>query len=156
MKKLMMAGVLALATTIAAYANSVGCGAGSMVFKGQSGLAPNVLAATTNGISGNQTFGITSGTLGCNKNDTVPNVAGIFIDNNMERVARDMSTGEGEALETLATLMGIEEADKAAFYEMSQANFSSIYTRDDVTSSEVIASLRSVMAKDIQLAKYAA
>lgn len=155
MKKLMIAGVLVLATPLAAYANSVGCGAGSQVFKGQSGLAPNVLAATTNGISGNQTFGITSGTLGCNQNDTVTAAADIFIDSNMERVARDMSTGEGEALDTLATLMGVEQADKATFFKVSQANFTSIYSRDDVTSSEVIASLKNVMLKDIKLAKYA-
>lgn len=156
MKKIMIASLLVLATPFAAQANSVGCGAGSMVFKGQSGLAPNVLAATTNGLSGNQTFGITSGTLGCNQNDTVTAAAGEFIDKNMERVARDMSTGKGESLETLATLMGIEQADKAKFFQISQANFTSIYSRDDVTSSEVIASLKSVMQSDADLAKYVA
>jgi hypothetical protein len=155
MKKLIIAGLLVMATPLAAQAGSVGCGAGSMVFKGQSGLAPNILAATTNGISGNQTFGITTGTLGCNQNDTVSAAADTFIDSNMERVARDMSTGEGEALETLAVLMGIAEEDKAAFFQLSQSNFTTIYSRDDVTSSEVVASLRAVMLTDVKLARYA-
>ena len=155
MKKLVIAGLLTLATPFAAYANSVGCGAGSIIFKGQSGVGPNVLAATTNGSFGNQTFGISTGTLGCDANDTVTAAADIFIDNNMERVARDMATGNGEALDTLATLMGIEEADKASFFQVSQSNFSSIYSHDTVTSSEVIASLKAVMLKDIKLAKYA-
>lgn len=156
MKKILIAGLLAVATPLAVQANSAGCGAGSMIFKGQSGIAPNVLAVTTNGIFGNQTFGITTGTLGCNQNDTVTAAADTFIDSNMERVARDMSTGQGESLETLATLMGIQAEDKATFFQVSQSNFSSIYSRDDVTSSEVIASLVEVMKADATLAKYVA
>ena len=154
MKKLMIAGLLVMATPLAALSNSVGCGAGSIVFNGQSGLAPNVMAATTNGSSGNQTFGITSGTLGCNQNDTVA-AADTFIDSNMERVARDMSTGNGEALETLAVLMGIAREDQAAFFQLSQSHFTTIYSRDDVTSSEVIASLKKVLLTDVKLARYA-
>ena len=156
MKKILIAGLLTLATPLAVQAHSSGCGAGAMVFSGQSGIAPNVLAATTNGISGNQTFGMTTGTLGCNQNDTVADAADTFIDSNMERVARDMSTGQGESLETLAALMGIHAEDKAAFFQVSQSNFSSIYSRDDVTSSEVIASLVGVMKADATLAKYVA
>ena len=38
------------------------CGWGSKVWEGQGGLAAKVLAVTTNGTSGNQTFAITSGT----------------------------------------------------------------------------------------------
>lgn len=143
-------------TPLAAQANSAGCGLGSTLFDGQSGLAPNILAATTNGISANQTFGMTSGTLGCNAEDTVTAAADTFLDANMERVARDMATGEGEALDTLATLMGVEAADKAAFYTVSQSNFKAIFSSDDVNSSDVMASLKAVMSKDAALAKYAA
>lgn len=52
--------------------NNVGsCGWGSKVFAGQRGLAPQVLAATTNGTSGNQTFAISSGTSGCTQDGAV-------------------------------------------------------------------------------------
>jgi hypothetical protein len=156
MKKLLIAGLIVLATPVAAFANSAGCGAGSMIFKGQSGLGPNILAATTNGSFGNQTFGMSSGTLGCNQNDTISAAADTFIDHNMERVARDMSTGGGEALDTLASLMGIQAEDKAAFFAATQASFSSIYSHGAVTSSDVVASLVDVMKADAALAKYVA
>ncbi len=45
--------------------SDIGCGLGTMVFDGQQGKVYKVLGATTNGTSGNQTFGITFGTLGC-------------------------------------------------------------------------------------------
>src|SRR5690606_21045070 len=48
-----------------------GCGLGSKLFEGQRGVAPQVLAVTTNGTFGNQTFGISSGTLGCNQDGVV-------------------------------------------------------------------------------------
>ncbi len=65
MKKLII--VALLASPLAAFAageNNVGCGLGSAIWAGQKGIAPQILAATTNGTSANQTFGITSGTLG--------------------------------------------------------------------------------------------
>ena len=52
-------------------ASSAGCGAGSILFEGQKGPVPQILAVTTNGSFGNQTFGITSGTLGCEKDGVV-------------------------------------------------------------------------------------
>ena len=46
---------------------NTGCGLGSMAFEGQNGLMSQTAAATTNGIFGNQTFGITSATLNCER-----------------------------------------------------------------------------------------
>ena len=59
MKKLFAAALMIAAGSSAMAQNNVGCGWGSAVFNGQRGVAPQVLAATTNGTSGNQTFGIT-------------------------------------------------------------------------------------------------
>jgi hypothetical protein len=156
MKKLIIVSALLMAAPLTVQANSAGCGLGSTLFKGQSGLAPNVLAATTNGTLGNQTFGMTTGTLGCNQNDVVVAEVDDFIDSNMERVARDMSTGQGESLETLAALMGIQGQDKQAFFQLSKNNFTTIYSRDDVTSKEVLTSLKTAMLADKKLAKYVA
>ncbi|MDE2000936.1 MAG: DUF3015 family protein, partial [Burkholderiales bacterium] len=55
MKKL-LAAALMIAAGSAMAQNNVGCGWGSALFNGQKGVAPQVLAATTNGTSGNQTF----------------------------------------------------------------------------------------------------
>jgi hypothetical protein len=39
-----------------------------MLFEGQRGTPAHFLASTTNGTSGNATFGMTSGTNGCSTN----------------------------------------------------------------------------------------
>lgn len=131
-----------------------GCGWGAMLFDGKSGLAPNVLAATTNGTFGNQTFGMTSGTAGCDADQTIQRAAADFLDENMEKVARDMSTGQGEALGTLANLMGIRGEDKAKFFAVAHDNFSSIFAHDAVSSVEVMASIRKLMENDATLSQY--
>ena len=60
--------IAAIGLTTSMYANdNTGCGLGSLVIKDQSTVMLQVLAATTNGTSGSQTFGITSGTSNCNK-----------------------------------------------------------------------------------------
>ena len=50
MKKILLAALVSLPVTAFAAANNVGsCGLGSKVFEGQNGIAPQVLAVTTNG-----------------------------------------------------------------------------------------------------------
>ncbi len=109
MKKL-IAGAILLGASSMAFAQP-GCGVGAMIWKGQSGIAPHVLAATTNGTFGNQTFGMTTGTLGCQTNQSVQSMA-MYMDSNIDKVARDMSRGSGENLDTLAVLLGVDEADR--------------------------------------------
>lgn len=131
-----------------------GCGWGSMLMDGQDGVAPNVLAATTNGTFGNQTFGMTSGTAGCDASQTIQRAAADFLDDNMEKVARDMSIGQGESLDTLANLMGIQEQDKEKFFSLTHDNFSTIFSSDAVSSVEVMVSIQQVMKTDTRLSQY--
>lgn len=148
-----VASVMALGTT--AYADSAGCGLGAQLFEGQQGIAPQVLAVTTNGTSGNQTFGITSGTLGCKSDGVVTTAqADVFMDENLDKIARDAARGEGETLESLATLMGIEDGDKSHFYSATQRNFAVIFPSEGVTSEQVMAALSDVMAADPILSRY--
>lgn len=156
MKKTVLAMTLAVAplATLAAETGP-GCGWGAMLMDGQNGLVPNVLAATTNGTFGNQTFGMTSGTAGCDPNQTVKRAAADFLDDNMEKVARDMSAGQGESLDTLANLMGVQSADRAAFFALAHENFSTIFSGEAVTSTEVMDNLLSLMKQDPTLTHYA-
>lgn len=134
--------VAALGLTTAVYANqNTGCGLGSMVIKNQSTTVLQVLAATTNGTSGNQTFGISSGTSNCSKpNNFVSNdKLNKFVEDNMDELALDISAGKGETLETVAKLMNVE--NNAEFSAKLQANFSNIYASTDVTSANVIDSI---------------
>jgi len=142
MKKIALT-IAMLASPMATMAAETGpgCGWGSILMDGKEGVAPNVLAATTNGTFGNQTFGMTSGTAGCDASQPVQRAAVDFLDNNMEKVARDMSTGQGESLDTLARLMGVDAQDQAAFSAITHENFAEIFSSDTVSSVDVMASL---------------
>ena len=79
MKKIFLATSILLASAASfAAANNVGCGLGTVVMGGQSGPAPQVLAVTTNGTSGSQTFGISSGTSGCSQDGVADADAAAF------------------------------------------------------------------------------
>jgi hypothetical protein len=158
-KKLMVVALAGLFSTgaMAAGENNIGsCGWGSKLFDGQRGVFPQVLATWTNGTSGNQTFAISSGTSGCTQDGLVKSnwKTAMFIDGNKTKLARDMSTGSGEALESLAKLIGIQDQHKAAFFQATKDNFSSIFATDNVTTDQVVASLKQVLASDSELAAY--
>lgn len=158
MKKLLIAVAIALpASAMAAGENNIGnCGWGSKLFDGQSGIAPQVLGATTNGTFGNQTFAITSGTSGCTQDGAVKSnwKTALFIDGNKEMLARDMSVGSGETLDSLAHLMGVESQDRAAFNRVAKENLWKIFAAD--STADIMANFRQVLAADEQLARYTA
>ncbi len=159
MKKGLALGLTLLALPAMAFADNVGqCGWGSKLMEGNEGIAPQVLAVTTNGTSGNQTFGITSGTSGCTQDGVVRSnwKTAMFIDGNMNRLARDMSVGSGESMESLAAILGMTESDKTVFFSVAQQNFAKIFPSADVSSNQVAASLKSVLASDSTLSKYSA
>ena len=136
-KTLLIAAATAMLTT-ASFAGNVGCGLGNQIIKNQDSVAMQIFAVTTNGTSGNQTFGITSGTSGCAKpakfvsNDK----ANEFVAGNMDALALDISNGQGEALSTLATLLNVSNPE--TFASVLKTNFDKVYTSSDVTSADVI------------------
>ena len=158
-KKLIIAAVLTLSPIgiVMAAPNNTGCGVGSIIFKGQSGVAPQVLAVTTNGTLGNQTFGISSGTLGCATDGVVdtPVMVSMFINTNLDRLAHDMAAGDGEALESLASLIGVDDAHKAAFFAATKAHFAEIIPSENTNTQDVIDALNHVLAANSELARYA-
>lgn len=161
MKKLIAVLSLVVAlpsAALAAEGADGSCGVGSMIFKGQSGVAPQVLAITTNGSTLNQVFGVSSGTLGCTPNATVKSnmKSAMFIDNNKGQLARDMSVGSGETLASLSHLLGVEAKDQAAFNRLAKDNVARIFTTDSVATEQVITALREVLASDATLARYQA
>lgn len=160
-RNLLVLTTLALLPSVAfgAGENNIGsCGWGSKLFEGDKGVAPQVLAVTTNGTFGNQTFGITSGTSGCTQDGMVSSnwKTAMFIDGNKERLARDMSTGGGETLDSLAHLLGVAEAHRAAFHQITREHLTRIFPAEDTSTDQVILALREVLAGDHELARYAA
>ena len=153
-----LAVLTALPTAAFAEDNVGACGWGSKLFAGQKGVAPQVVAVTTNGTLGNQTFGITSGTSGCTQDGVVTSnwMTAAFIDGNMNRLAVDMSRGQGESLSAMAALIGVEGSDTVAFNSAMQKNFTSIFSSSEVTSVEVAAAIKSALSSDESLAQYSA
>ncbi|GAA3588813.1 MULTISPECIES: DUF3015 domain-containing protein [Marinobacter] len=153
MKKL-IAGALLLGASTVTFAQP-GCGLGAMVWKGQSGPAAHILAATTNGTFGNQTFGMTTGTLGCDTNESVQSMA-LYMDSNADKIARDMSRGEGENLETLAVLLGVEQGDRESFRALMKDNFAAIFPSADTTSGQAVDAIVALLEQHESLSKYVA
>ncbi len=133
--------------SFAADRSNVGCGIGTQLFEGKDGILSQACAATTNGILGNQTFGITSGTLECAKPAAFTSNERLneFVGDNMANLAADMSKGHGEYLSTLAVLMDVPVEQRSEVYALLQANFSKIYTSDSVTQFDVLNNIQALM-----------
>ncbi|MCF6201788.1 MAG: DUF3015 domain-containing protein [Hydrogenimonas sp.] len=143
MKKILVSTLAAIAISSTAFAgvnNQTGCGLGAMLIKDDSSAVMLALQATTNGTSGNQTFGITSGTLGCKKTKLVMNErAEEFVAANMDTLAKEIAMGEGETIETLAELLNVEDVE--TFASTLQANYNKIYASQNVEMSDVLDSI---------------
>ncbi|HXE98329.1 MAG TPA: DUF3015 family protein [Dongiaceae bacterium] len=133
----MIIGSAALAS--AAGYGTAGCGLGSLLFKDQPGIV-QIFAATTNGTFGNQTFGITSGTLNCGAGvlKSQNGKAAEFAAANMDNLARDIAQGKGESLAAFAELMNVPASQQAAFNLKLQQNFDKIFTSDKVVAAQVV------------------
>ncbi|MDR2904592.1 MAG: DUF3015 domain-containing protein [Helicobacteraceae bacterium] len=154
MKKVLVCAAIAAVVATTATANMggakypvTGCGLGYMLFTKEkpNDLVMNIVASTFNGTLGNQTFGMTTGTSGCNpggvwaQNEELNN----FASQNLEKLAADMAKGEGETLDAFADLAGVN--DKPAFFAATQANFDKIFTKSDITAGEVLANMDQVL-----------
>jgi len=140
MRKILVSAIAVLALGTSAMAgvnNQTGCGLGSIIIKNDSSAVLLALQATTNGTSGNQTFGITSGTSGCKRTRFVMNErAEEFVASNMDILAKEISVGHGESLDTLAELLNVK--DTVMFSASLQANYNSIYTSKNVQMADVL------------------
>lgn len=158
MKKLILAGAL-LGVSMSASAvapGGPGCGWGNMVFEGKSGMPAHLLASTVNGTSGNATFGMTSGTNGCNTDGSLTYNGSSLLGMTgvLEEVAHDVAVGQGEALTALSVSMGVDTQDRAHFNTVLHNNFDNIFTSENITAAEVQANINAVLKADEALSKY--
>ena len=159
MKRVLFASLLAV-TSARAVAEAPGgpnCGWGNMLFKGHSGMPSHFVASTTNGTSGNATFGMTSGTNGCSTSGvlTYGGKPMLVLSGIMDELSEDMAKGEGEALTTYAVVLGVAPEDRAHFAAVTQAHFSEIFSAADVNEQQVHEATLAVLKADARLAKYA-
>lgn len=134
-------GFIALADAGTVRGNA-GCGVGSLAFGDKDGVLYQLFATFTNSICGNQTFGMSTGTLDCKPASFASSEKlNRFVAENMDVLAQDIAAGQGEALETVAELIEVPKDKRADFYASLQKNFSKIYTSGNVQSAEVIDSI---------------
>lgn len=151
MKKNLLSLVLVAAAFIASSANAAnygmaGCGLGSMAFGNDNGKV-QILAGTTNGTFGSQTFGITSGTSNCV--DGGASASAMYIAVNQESLKKDIARGEGETLNGLSQVLKCN--DTAKLSNTLQQNYSSIFTSNTVKSAEVNANIHALIHSNKEL-----
>jgi hypothetical protein len=134
---------LSAGTALAASGKAnTGCGLGTVLWgnKADNSIVSQSLQATTNGIFGNQTFGITTGTLECGTPSKVVQNERLnrFVHANMDNLAKDIAQGKGETLDTFADLLQVPSQQRAAFALNLQQNFDKVFTSDQVALGEVI------------------
>jgi hypothetical protein len=154
MKRIIAGALLAASSAMSFAATPAGCGLGTaVVFKDANEWPEHVMAATTNGSSGNQTFGMTSGTLGCEAANGP--LAGVqtFMDNNMDQLAMDVAKGQGETLSALAEIIGVEASDTTTFNTKMQASFDIMFSAE-ATSETAYQAMKDTMQSDLVLKLY--
>lgn len=138
MKKVLLTiaivGAFASASMAAGY-GAAGCGLGSLAF--QKNDMTQVLAATTNGTFGSQTFGMTFGTSNCNNKGLVKlaMVRESFIEANYKDLSRDVAAGKGEYVNSLAKLYGYTPETSWQFTQLLQKNHTVIFAANDAKTA---------------------
>jgi hypothetical protein len=127
---------------------NVGVGLGTIIWGNfGDGLISQISAATTNGTFGNQTFAVTSGTLGAKKPEKIARQElREYIRGNMDVVARDVAAGRGESLDAVLDIMAVDAARRDEMAGRLQASFGEIYATDTVTHDVVAERMASVLA----------
>ena len=138
------AGVKGSTSGGAAKYGPAGCGLGSLIFSPDSGWT-QIFAATTNGTSANQTFGITSGTSNC---DTGPSKSSAknFVEANRTQLAKDIVRGKGATLSSLSELAGC--SDSKAVGMKLRKSFKTIFPNAQVGNEAVSESVVGVLKSD--------
>ncbi len=126
---------------------TAGCGLGSLAFGNQPG-AIQILAATTNGLFGTQTFGITTGTSNCGSG-VMSSGTMKFVEANREVLAKDISRGQGEAIGALAVINACQDSAKVG--AALQKNFSAIFPSEAATNEQVTAAILQTLHSDAAL-----
>lgn len=131
-----------------------GCGLGYVLFgNSKNDRVMQILAATTNGTSGNQTFGMTTGTSGCTEDGAVKFVkeAEVYAEVNLESLRREMASGRGEFVTTFAYLVGANDATAQSMVQTFQKEYKTLFPSSVTSSTEMLSALQGVLSQHPEL-----
>jgi len=153
MNKIFLVSVLALMSlSFSAFATyhqygQAGCGLGSMAFGPEKGKV-QILAMTTNGTFGTQTFGITSGTSNCTPDARVTRAVE-FINNNISSLEVELAQGQGETLISLSQIMGCKQGQE--FGKSLQKYYGHVFSNSQLNPEEIYHSINQLSQYDRDL-----
>lgn len=159
MKKLVAIGaaVLTMAPALAMAKGNhpmAGCGLGYVLLSNKdNSKVTQVLGGTTNATSGNQTFGISSGTSGCTEDGAVKMVkaAEVYAEVNLDSLRQEMAAGDGEFVRTFASLLGASDANVPQVVAVFHSNYAKLFPAANTTTSDMLESLQSVLGDHKEL-----
>lgn len=135
-----------------------GCGLGKVAWQDyphQKTKGAQILQATTNASFGTQTFGISTGTLGCTDDGKwwAENKTTMFAELNSDTLAQEMAQGRGEHLASLATLLGVPHEQHPAFFAMAQERYTTLTNGGEVSAAAMVKALNDAMSTNPRLTK---
>ncbi len=148
--RLFLIGLMITGFTTSAFANSAGCGLGSLIFTKDT-IMSQTLAETFNGSFLTQFFGITSGTSNCSAHGFAfqEKEAAMYAEANMPSLKVEMARGQGENLTAFSQLMGCN--DVSAFSQMIKSKYQNIFPTNDVDAEQMLNHLKSEIQSDASL-----
>lgn len=137
-----------------------GCGLGKVAwqnFPNAKTKGAQILMATTNHSFGTQTFGISTGTLGCTDDGRwwAEQKATMFAELNADALAQEMAQGRGEHLASMATLLGVTQPQYTAFFAMAQERYAALSGSGDLSPAAMVKALNDGISADSSLVKIA-
>jgi hypothetical protein len=98
---------------------------------------------------GSQTFGISSGTLGCTNDGKwwAQQKTIMFAELNYETLTQEIAQGRGEHLASLATLMGIPAERQTLFFALAQERYESLGDVGDNSPATLVHELHEAIGK---------
>ena len=131
-----------------------GCGLGYVLLSNKdNSKVMQILGATTNGTSGNQTFGITSGTSGCTEDGAVKfaKAAEVFAEVNLDSLRLDMAVGQGEFARAFASLLGVDKMHVPGVLQMFHDQYASLFPSAATSSAELMENLKTQLSQHPEL-----
>jgi hypothetical protein len=152
---LLASGIIAAAGITAAHAapyGMAGCGLGSVII-GADGFI-QVFAATTNGTSASQTFGITTGTSNCVRSGVVlaDKEQEAFFEANFAELQRDIAAGGGDHLSGLSELFSCTDEVRPTVNEVAQQSYEMIFPNGDTSPVHALYMLKVSLSRNDAIA----
>ena len=153
MKAFALVGVMTLMAASVAGAQPkygmAGCGLGSILIK-KNTMVMQIVAATLNGTSGNQSLGMTTGTSNCMGSADAAQLMHQqdFIASNLRSLSQDVSRGEGDTLFAYAEVLGCQGV-YPQFSKIAQSSYQRIFGAPGALA--VLEETKRVLREDVQL-----